>query len=192
MHLWNSACMALYFYSLHLLKKKKKKKKRQELVNSQHACHFINLISSLLQNSLIIHVCSSLCQCRLRLQWIRLHREPIGVLQHPPSLQIKHVSLDRTSDVCGRHANGEDACDVLYYRYLSWEGWFMLTLTCCFRWFDTPSQVFYHAATYHGGKDAYPGQCQWEGCEPFPRQRLSFITHLQVRSHLSLFLLMQW
>uniref|UniRef100_A0A8C2CN25 AT rich interactive domain 2 (ARID, RFX-like) n=1 Tax=Cyprinus carpio TaxID=7962 RepID=A0A8C2CN25_CYPCA len=49
----------------------------------------------------------------------------------------------------------------------------------CKRWFDTPSQVFYHAATYHGSKDAYPGQCQWEGCEPFPRQRLSFITHLQ-------------
>lgn len=39
--------------------------------------------------------------------------------------------------------------------------------------------MFYHAATYHGGKDAYPGQCKWEGCEPFPRQRLSFITHLQ-------------
>ncbi|XP_016366481.1 AT-rich interactive domain-containing protein 2-like isoform X1 [Sinocyclocheilus rhinocerous] len=49
----------------------------------------------------------------------------------------------------------------------------------CKRWFDTPSQVFYHAATYHGSKDMYPGQCQWEGCEPFPRQRLSFITHLQ-------------
>uniref|UniRef100_A0A673KLR1 AT-rich interactive domain-containing protein 2-like n=1 Tax=Sinocyclocheilus rhinocerous TaxID=307959 RepID=A0A673KLR1_9TELE len=49
----------------------------------------------------------------------------------------------------------------------------------CKRWFDTPSQVFYHAATYHGSKDAYPGQCRWEGCEPFPRQRLSFITHLQ-------------
>ncbi|XP_067284791.1 AT-rich interactive domain-containing protein 2 isoform X1 [Pseudorasbora parva] len=49
----------------------------------------------------------------------------------------------------------------------------------CKRWFDTPSQVFYHAATHHGSKDVYPGQCQWEGCEPFPRQRLSFITHLQ-------------
>ncbi|XP_039516578.1 AT-rich interactive domain-containing protein 2 isoform X5 [Pimephales promelas] len=49
----------------------------------------------------------------------------------------------------------------------------------CKRWFDTPSQVFYHAATQHGSKDVYPGQCQWEGCEPFPRQRLSFITHLQ-------------
>lgn len=49
----------------------------------------------------------------------------------------------------------------------------------CKRWFDTPSQVFYHAATLHGSKDSYPGQCQWEGCEPFPRQRLSFITHLQ-------------
>ncbi|XP_019747467.1 AT-rich interactive domain-containing protein 2 [Hippocampus comes] len=49
----------------------------------------------------------------------------------------------------------------------------------CKRWFETPSQVFYHAATQHGGKDAYGGQCQWEGCDPFPRQRLSFITHLQ-------------
>ena len=50
-----------------------------------------------------------------------------------------------------------------------------------FRWFETPSQVFYHAATQHGGKGVYGGHCQWEGCEPFPRQRLSFITHLQVR-----------
>ncbi|XP_028256416.1 AT-rich interactive domain-containing protein 2 isoform X2 [Parambassis ranga] len=49
----------------------------------------------------------------------------------------------------------------------------------CKRWFETPSQVFYHAATQHGGKDVYGGHCQWEGCEPFPRQRLSFITHLQ-------------
>ncbi|KAJ8405331.1 hypothetical protein AAFF_G00323220 [Aldrovandia affinis] len=49
----------------------------------------------------------------------------------------------------------------------------------CKRWFETPSQVFYHAATLHGGKGAYPGQCLWMGCEPFPRQRLSFITHLQ-------------
>ncbi|KAF3704919.1 AT-rich interactive domain-containing protein 2 [Channa argus] len=49
----------------------------------------------------------------------------------------------------------------------------------CKRWFETPSQVFYHAATQHGGKDLYGGQCLWEGCEPFPRQRLSFITHLQ-------------
>lgn len=67
-----------------------------------------------------------------------------------------------------------------------------LTLThiLC-RWFETPSQVFYHAATQHGGKEAYPGTCLWEGCEPFPRQRLSFITHLQARLHLhavSLFL----
>ncbi|XP_048865510.1 AT-rich interactive domain-containing protein 2 isoform X2 [Brienomyrus brachyistius] len=49
----------------------------------------------------------------------------------------------------------------------------------CKRWFETPSQVFYHAATLHGAKEVYPGQCLWEGCEPFPRQRLSFITHLQ-------------
>ncbi|XP_061523874.1 AT-rich interactive domain-containing protein 2 [Phycodurus eques] len=49
----------------------------------------------------------------------------------------------------------------------------------CKRWFETPSKVFYHAATQHGGKDVYGGQCQWEGCDPFPRQRLSFITHLQ-------------
>lgn len=49
----------------------------------------------------------------------------------------------------------------------------------CKRWFETPSQVFYHAATQHGGKEVYGGHCQWEGCEPFPRQRLSFITHLQ-------------
>ncbi|XP_066543245.1 AT-rich interactive domain-containing protein 2 [Amia ocellicauda] len=56
---------------------------------------------------------------------------------------------------------------------------FMCLWQSCRRWFDTPSQVFYHAATQHGGKDVYPGQCFWEGCEPFPRQRLSFITHLQ-------------
>ncbi|KAK5849079.1 hypothetical protein PBY51_008751 [Eleginops maclovinus] len=49
----------------------------------------------------------------------------------------------------------------------------------CKRWFETPSQVFYHAATLHGGKGVYGGHCQWEGCEPFPRQRLSLITHLQ-------------
>ncbi|XP_077450011.1 AT-rich interactive domain-containing protein 2 [Stigmatopora argus] len=49
----------------------------------------------------------------------------------------------------------------------------------CKRWFETPSKVFYHAATQHGGKDVYAGQCQWEGCDPFPRQRLSCITHLQ-------------
>ncbi|XP_029317755.1 LOW QUALITY PROTEIN: AT-rich interactive domain-containing protein 2 [Cottoperca gobio] len=49
----------------------------------------------------------------------------------------------------------------------------------CKRWFETPSQVFYHAATQHGGKSVYGGHCQWEGCEPFPRQRLSLITHLQ-------------
>ncbi|XP_051974303.1 AT-rich interactive domain-containing protein 2 [Xyrauchen texanus] len=49
----------------------------------------------------------------------------------------------------------------------------------CKRWFDTPSRVFYHAATHHGSKDVYPGQCLWEGCDPLPRQRLSFITHLQ-------------
>ncbi|XP_041636531.1 AT-rich interactive domain-containing protein 2 isoform X2 [Cheilinus undulatus] len=49
----------------------------------------------------------------------------------------------------------------------------------CKRWFETPSQVFYHAATQHGGKGVYGGHCLWEGCEPFPRQRLSFITHLQ-------------
>ncbi|NXD71094.1 ARID2 protein, partial [Eolophus roseicapillus] len=52
-------------------------------------------------------------------------------------------------------------------------------------WFQTPSQVFYHAATEHGGKDVYPGQCLWEGCEPFQRQRFSFITHLQQDKHCS-------
>ncbi|XP_033882584.2 AT-rich interactive domain-containing protein 2-like isoform X1 [Acipenser ruthenus] len=56
---------------------------------------------------------------------------------------------------------------------------FMCLWKSCKRWFQTPSQVFYHAATQHGSKDTYPGQCFWEGCEPFPRQRLSFITHLQ-------------
>ncbi|XP_030209636.1 AT-rich interactive domain-containing protein 2 [Gadus morhua] len=49
----------------------------------------------------------------------------------------------------------------------------------CKRWFETPSQVFYHGATTHGSKEAYRGHCLWEGCEPFPRQRLSFVTHLQ-------------
>ncbi|KAJ3612206.1 hypothetical protein NHX12_020482 [Muraenolepis orangiensis] len=49
----------------------------------------------------------------------------------------------------------------------------------CKRWFETPSQVFYHAATQHGSKEAYRGHCLWEGCEPFSRQRLSFVTHLQ-------------
>ncbi|XP_048467819.1 AT-rich interactive domain-containing protein 2-like isoform X2 [Rhincodon typus] len=56
---------------------------------------------------------------------------------------------------------------------------FMCLWKNCKRWFETPSQVFYHAATEHGGKDVYQGQCMWEGCEPLPRQRLSFITHLQ-------------
>ncbi|KAK7895986.1 hypothetical protein WMY93_021311 [Mugilogobius chulae] len=42
----------------------------------------------------------------------------------------------------------------------------------CKRWFETPSQVFYHAATQHGGKEVYGGHCQWEGCDPLPRQRL--------------------
>ncbi|XP_036865393.2 AT-rich interactive domain-containing protein 2 isoform X1 [Manis javanica] len=56
---------------------------------------------------------------------------------------------------------------------------FMCLWQSCKKWFQTPSQVFFHAATEHGGKDAYPGQCLWEGCEPFQRQRFSFITHLQ-------------
>ncbi|XP_028905625.1 AT-rich interactive domain-containing protein 2 isoform X2 [Ornithorhynchus anatinus] len=56
---------------------------------------------------------------------------------------------------------------------------FMCLWQSCQKWFQTPSQVFYHAATEHGGKDVYPGQCLWEGCEPFQRQRFSFITHLQ-------------
>ncbi|KAM4749702.1 AT-rich interactive domain-containing protein 2 [Rhinophrynus dorsalis] len=56
---------------------------------------------------------------------------------------------------------------------------FMCLWHSCKRWFETPSQVFYHAATEHGGKDVYPGQCMWDGCEPFQRQRFSFITHLQ-------------
>ncbi|XP_073476057.1 AT-rich interactive domain-containing protein 2 [Aquarana catesbeiana] len=56
---------------------------------------------------------------------------------------------------------------------------FMCLWQSCKRWFATPSQVYYHAATEHGGKDVYPGQCLWEGCEPFQRQRFSFITHLQ-------------
>uniref|UniRef100_A0A8C6QXD4 C2H2-type domain-containing protein n=1 Tax=Nannospalax galili TaxID=1026970 RepID=A0A8C6QXD4_NANGA len=56
---------------------------------------------------------------------------------------------------------------------------FMCLWRSCKKWFQTPSQVFYHAATEHGGKDVYPGQCLWEGCEPFQRQRFSFITHLQ-------------
>ncbi|XP_018111397.1 AT-rich interactive domain-containing protein 2 isoform X2 [Xenopus laevis] len=56
---------------------------------------------------------------------------------------------------------------------------FMCLWQSCKKWFETPSQVFYHAATEHGGKDVYPGQCMWEGCEPFQRQRFSFITHLQ-------------
>ncbi|XP_073507942.1 AT-rich interactive domain-containing protein 2 isoform X3 [Phyllobates terribilis] len=56
---------------------------------------------------------------------------------------------------------------------------FMCLWQSCKRWFETPSQVFYHAATEHGAKDVYPGQCLWEGCEPFQRQRFSFITHLQ-------------
>uniref|UniRef100_A0A4W3J7H9 AT-rich interactive domain 2 n=1 Tax=Callorhinchus milii TaxID=7868 RepID=A0A4W3J7H9_CALMI len=56
---------------------------------------------------------------------------------------------------------------------------FMCLWQACKRWFDSPSQVYYHAATEHGGKDIYPGVCMWEGCEQFPRQRLSFITHLQ-------------
>ncbi|XP_072915821.1 AT-rich interactive domain-containing protein 2 isoform X1 [Hemitrygon akajei] len=56
---------------------------------------------------------------------------------------------------------------------------FMCLWQACRRWFDSPSQVYYHAATEHGGKDVYPGACMWEACEQFPRQRFSFITHLQ-------------
>ncbi|XP_069760234.1 AT-rich interactive domain-containing protein 2 [Narcine bancroftii] len=56
---------------------------------------------------------------------------------------------------------------------------FMCLWKTCRRWFDSPSQVFYHAANEHGGKDVYPGTCMWEACEQFPRQRFSFITHLQ-------------
>lgn len=56
---------------------------------------------------------------------------------------------------------------------------FMCLWQACRRWFDSPSQVYYHAATEHGGKDVYPGVCMWEACERFPRQRFSFITHLQ-------------
>ncbi|XP_078075846.1 AT-rich interactive domain-containing protein 2 isoform X3 [Mustelus asterias] len=56
---------------------------------------------------------------------------------------------------------------------------FMCLWQACRRWFDSPSQVYYHAATEHGGKDVYPGACMWEACEHFPRQRFSFITHLQ-------------
>ncbi|KAM7129335.1 AT-rich interactive domain-containing protein 2 isoform 3-T3 [Ciconia maguari] len=62
---------------------------------------------------------------------------------------------------------------------------FMCLWQSCKKWFQTPSQVFYHAATEHGGKDVYPGQCLWEGCEPFQRQRFSFITHLQQDKHCS-------
>lgn len=79
---------------------------------------------------------------------------------------------------------------TVFFSFLSWSYFkghisrLSLTLNHIFRrWFETPSQVFYHAATQHGGKEVYPGQCLWEGCEPFPRQRLSFITHLQVRLH---------
>ncbi|XP_067855510.1 AT-rich interactive domain-containing protein 2 [Heptranchias perlo] len=56
---------------------------------------------------------------------------------------------------------------------------FMCLWQACRRWFDSPSQVYYHAATEHGGKDVYPGACMWEACEHYPRQRFSFITHLQ-------------
>ncbi|XP_060695612.1 AT-rich interactive domain-containing protein 2 [Hemiscyllium ocellatum] len=56
---------------------------------------------------------------------------------------------------------------------------FMCLWQACRRWFESPSQVYYHAATEHGGKDVYPGACMWEACEHFPRQRFSFITHLQ-------------
>ncbi|XP_067906489.1 AT-rich interactive domain-containing protein 2 isoform X2 [Heterodontus francisci] len=56
---------------------------------------------------------------------------------------------------------------------------FMCLWQACKRWFDSPSRVYYHAATEHGGKDVYPGACMWEACEHLPRQRFSFITHLQ-------------
>lgn len=100
----------------------------------------------------------------------------------PQHHQSKAGKQGRTSSVCGSPVNGT-CWTQTGVNMLSWAAVELLLICPCFfsRWFETPSQVFYHAATQHGGKGVYGGHCQWEGCEPFPRQRLSFITHLQVK-----------
>ncbi|XP_029016165.1 AT-rich interactive domain-containing protein 2 [Betta splendens] len=87
--------------------------------------------------------------------------QPAPIGNHSPQLPAQHTSTAPPEE--SRKAGQNFKC--------LWQS--------CKRWFETPSQVFYHAATQHGGKDVYGGHCLWEGCEPFPRQRLSFITHLQ-------------
>ena len=104
----------------------------------------------------------------------------------PQQHQSKAGKQGRTSSVCGSPVNGMSETDGLPLvhnpvSFSSRRGASADFVFHFFRWFETPSQVFYHAATQHGGKGVYGGHCQWEGCEPFPRQRLSFITHLQVR-----------
>lgn len=100
----------------------------------------------------------------------------------PQHHQSRAGKQGRTSSVCGSPVNGTCQRQTFIVTF-SWAIVEPLLICSCFssRWFETPSQVFYHAATQHGGKGVYGGHCQWEGCEPFPRQRLSFITHLQVR-----------
>ncbi|XP_048463911.1 AT-rich interactive domain-containing protein 2 [Rhincodon typus] len=102
---------------------------------------------------------------------IFLQSAPLAVSSAPPSgtQQINSHSLQHQVQLLHQHGEltrkpGQN---------------FMCLWQACRRWFESPSQVYYHAATEHGGKDVYPGACMWEACEHFPRQRLSFITHLQ-------------
>ncbi|CAM4561457.1 unnamed protein product [Leuciscus chuanchicus] len=104
-------------------------------------------------------------------------QQPVSI-QTPPPMDQASPGANQSSPAPG--ANQSSPAPALSPEQARKPGQnFKCLWQACKRWFDTPSQVFYHAATQHGSKDVYPGQCQWEGCEPFPRQRLSFITHLQ-------------
>ncbi|GCB60818.1 hypothetical protein scyTo_0011197, partial [Scyliorhinus torazame] len=95
---------------------------------------------------------------------------PLAVSSAPPvAAQISSQPLQR--QVLSLHHHGELTRKPGQNFMCLWQA--------CRRWFDSPSQVYYHAATEHGGKGVYPGACMWEACEHFPRQRFSFITHLQ-------------
>ncbi|XP_041071684.1 AT-rich interactive domain-containing protein 2 isoform X5 [Carcharodon carcharias] len=94
---------------------------------------------------------------------------PLAVSSAPIAAQINSQPLQH--QVLSSHQHGELTRKPGQNFMCLWQG--------CRRWFDSPSQVYYHAATEHGGKDVYPGACMWEACEHFPRQRFSFITHLQ-------------
>ncbi|XP_048404488.2 AT-rich interactive domain-containing protein 2 isoform X2 [Stegostoma tigrinum] len=96
---------------------------------------------------------------------------PLAVSSAPPSATQQINSHSLQHQVQSLHQHGELTRKPGQNFMCLWQA--------CRRWFESPSQVYYHAATEHGGKDVYPGACMWEACEHFPRQRFSFITHLQ-------------